>query len=213
VKEKGTFQHIVDKHVKKYNERYAEFGDHNKALGWPSKADNQTRFAVMLGIMERPSTVSPSTLLDFGCGLGHLVPWSGPMKYTGLDINPTFVEFCQKKYPDKSFLSLNILRTPDFTQLPTFDYIIANGVFTEKLDTPWHQQWDYFTSILQRLWQRTKHGLAFNVMSPMVDEERTDLFHVPFERIAGFIRAYLGSRKFTFRHDYGLWEYTVYVYR
>jgi len=207
---KATFQHIVDKHIEKYDERYAEFGDDNKALGWPSKGDNIRRLSVMKsGMRGCPG----NSLLDFGCGLGHLIPQlRDDTNYTGLDINPTFVEFCRKKYPDKEFLNLNILHTPDFAHLQEYDYIIANGVFTEKLDTPFCEQLDYTTAVLRRLWQRTRHGLAFNVMSPVVDEERPDLFHVPFDVMATFVKEAL-SRKFTFRHDYGLWEYTTYVYR
>lgn len=213
----SIFQHIVDKHVLKYDERFLEHGDDNKALGWPSRADNFQRLLTMFGLFDGRPHKEIRRVLDFGCGLGHFAKWlierGISCAYTGLDINPAFVEFCQKKYPDLPFLNLDILQNGDFSLLPEFDYIIANGVFTEKLDTPWDEQWEYFRSITKRLWTRTRHGLAFNVMSPVVDEERDDLFHVPFDKMATFIKRDLPSRKFTLRHDYGLWEYTVYVYR
>lgn len=215
-----TFQHIVDKHIQKYNERYEEHGDNCKALGWPSEADNRKRFEVMLSLVRWTRHRTTTSILDFGCGLGHFLSWLlergityDNTTYTGLDINPAFVNACHTKYPDQTFYSLNILDNEDFGKLPAFDYIIANGVFTEKLDTPWSDHWSYFAAVTHRLWQKTGHGLAFNVMSPVVDEERDDLFHVPFDRMAKFIRWDLGSRHFAFRHDYGLWEYTVYVYR
>ena len=221
MKKAHTFQPIVDKHIEKYNERYEEHGDNCKALGWPSQNDNFLRFGAMNQLLWREwysELDDPISLLDFGCGLGHFWEWLAPrvnytLEYTGLDINSTFVNACYEKYPDKTFLNLDILDNSDFGKLPRFDYIIANGVFTEKLDTPWNDHWGYFTAFIHRLWQKTKCGLAFNVMSPVVDEERDDLFHVPFDRMVKFIRWDLDSRHFTFRHDYGLWEYTTYVYR
>jgi hypothetical protein len=45
-----------------------------------------------------------------------------------------------------------------------------------------------------------------------VDWERDDLFHLPFHTMADFVRGEL-SHHFLFRQDYGLHEYTTYVYR
>lgn len=210
------FQHIVDKHVQKYNERYAEFGDDCKALGWPKEADNRKRFEVMLGVV-RTNKAVPYRLLDFGCGLGHFRKWLADrdqyLIYSGLDINPDFTNVCYAKYPENIFYSLNILDDEDFAVLPDFDYIICNGVFTEKLDTSWVDQWEYFRAVIKRLWSKAKCGLAFNVMSPVSDWERDDLFYVSFDKMADFVRADLASKEFALRHDYGLWEYTTYVYR
>ena len=38
------------------------------------------------------------------------------------------------------------------------------------------------------------------------------MFHVPFELLASFLARDV-SRHFLIRHDYGLYEYTAYVYR
>ncbi len=54
--------------------------------------------------------------------------------------------------------------------------------------------------------------MAFNVMSKHVDWEREDLFHLPFDTLAEFLKKEL-TRNFVFRNDYGLYEYTTYVYR
>jgi hypothetical protein len=45
-----------------------------------------------------------------------------------------------------------------------------------------------------------------------VDWERDVLFHLPFDAAAAFVSSAL-SRRFVFRSDYGLYEYTTYVYR
>jgi hypothetical protein len=54
--------------------------------------------------------------------------------------------------------------------------------------------------------------LAFNVMSKQVDWERDDLFHLPLDRLLTFLSREV-SRHVVIRHDYGLYEYTAYVYQ
>ena len=48
-------------------------------------------------------------------------------------------------------------------------------------------------------------------MSKQVDWERDDLFHLPLDLLADYLTRNL-SRHFVIRNDYGLYEYTVYVY-
>ena len=50
----------------------------------------------------------------------------------------------------------------------------------------------------------------FNVMSKQVDYERDDLFHLSVDKLSWFVKEQL-SRKFVIRHDYALWDYTVYI--
>ena len=66
--------------------------------------------------------------------------------------------------------------------------------------------------LLPRVFAAARVGMAFNVMSKHVDWERDDLFHVPYDMLAAFLKANV-SRHFQFRADYGLYEYTTYVYR
>ena len=49
-------------------------------------------------------------------------------------------------------------------------------------------------------------------MSKEVDWERNDLFHVPVNLLTKYICNYL-SKDYVIRHDYGLYEYTIYVYK
>jgi hypothetical protein len=99
-------------------------------------------------------------------------------------------------------------------QIPVdgWDYCILNGVFTEKLGMTFDQMLDFTQEILKKIYQKTRKGLAFNVMSKVVDWERDDLFHLSFDQLSQFIKKEL-SRNFVIRQDYGLYEYTTYVYR
>jgi len=70
----------------------------------------------------------------------------------------------------------------------------------------------YFKESVTRVFNKAKIAIAFNVMSPYVDWEREDLFHLSLDVLAGFLVKEL-SRDFVIRNDYGLYEYTAYVYR
>jgi hypothetical protein len=69
----------------------------------------------------------------------------------------------------------------------------------------------FFIKIIKKLFNSSKKGLAFNVMSSLVEWERDDLFHVSMEKVAKLIKEHL-SDNFVIRNDYGLYENTIYVY-
>jgi SAM-dependent methyltransferase len=199
--------------VAHYEACLAQYGDTHRGVDWPKKEDAETRYKVMTEVI-LPGTL-PASLLDFGCGASHLYEYMlqheiTQLDYSGLDISPKFIELAQKKFPNITYYCGDIL--DDTTTLPEFDYIVMNGVFTEKRELTYTQMWDYFSAVLSKLFPHTRIGLAFNVMSKQVDWERDDLFHVKFDDLATFLTKTL-SRHFVFRHDYRLYEYTTYVYR
>jgi hypothetical protein len=63
------------------------------------------------------------------------------------------------------------------------------------------------------MWAVTGRGMAFNVMSAVVDWRRDDLFHVEADRLLGLLYRLTGSRRVILRADYDLYEVTAYVYR
>ena len=71
---------------------------------------------------------------------------------------------------------------------------------------------DFMSNTLKTLWLKTNKGIAFNVMSKLVDWERDDLFHVSMDEIGLFLKNNL-SKNFVIRNDYKLYEYTIYVYK
>ena len=71
---------------------------------------------------------------------------------------------------------------------------------------------DFMTNTLKTLWSKANKGIAFNVMSKLVDWERDDLFHVSMDEIGLFLKNNL-SKNFVIRNNYKLYEYTIYVYK
>jgi SAM-dependent methyltransferase len=189
-------------------------GDTAMGVDWHDKEDVvKRRYKIMLGIIP-PSNETKTTLLDFGCGLGHLLEYIKESKisnveYSGLDISKKFIDVVSKKFGDVKFYHLDIFND---NNIPEFDYIVMNGVFTEKRELSFHEMFEYFKKVLLAVFRKSKKGIAFNVMSKVVDWERDDLFHLSMDLLGEFLAKEL-SRKFIIRNDYGLYEYTVYLYK
>ena len=200
--------------VSHYESLLEKYGDSHLGVDWPNQADALTRYQVMLDVIREPDS-SRIKLLDFGCGASHLYDYILANKishidYAGLDISEKFIHLSKKKHPKISYYCLDILKSS--IELPVFDYVILNGVFTEKRELSYHEMWEYFRQILLKVIQVARKGIAFNVMSSHVDWERDDLFHLSIDKLADFLVKEI-SRDFVIRNDYRLYEYTTYVYR
>jgi hypothetical protein len=205
----SKYQSIIDH----YEDCLARHGDSHLGVDWPNQRDAEKRYAVMLEVMREIE--KGCTLLDFGCGASHLYSFMrngrySDIEYHGLDASPAFCMLSQQKFPHIRIYCLDVLSNPE--ALESFDYVVMNGVFTEKGDLAFEDMWDYFKRMLSTVFPKVRKGLAFNVMSKAVDWERADLFHVSLDMMVTFLTSEL-SRHFVIRNDYGLYEYTVYLYK
>jgi SAM-dependent methyltransferase len=200
--------------VSHYESCLRKFGDSHKGVDWPDKKDVETRYNVMLDLI-KSGNQSEVSLLDFGCGASHLYEYilkndMSYIDYSGLDISKDFIQLSKEKYPLVNFYCLDILDSDKI--IDPFDYAVLNGVFTEKRGMTFDEMLAYFKSVVVEVFSLAKSGIAFNVMSSHVDWERDDLFHLSLDILAEFLVKHI-SRDFIIRNDYGLYEYTVYVYK
>jgi len=202
--------------VKHYERCFDKYGDTSKGVDWPIKADANKRYAVMMELILKDDLKEGVTIIDLGCGTAHLyeyisqAPEFKKVIYTGIDISDKYIQACKGKYPNSKFLKIDILES-GFPKVKT-DYVIMNGVFTEKRELSYEEMWKYFKNMIKLVYESVRVGIAFNLMSKHVDWEREDLFHVPFDQLAQFLTREV-SRDFVFRNDYGLYEYTTYLYK
>ena len=193
-------------------ERLSEYGDTPLGVGWP-RNDADVRYQVMLDLF-RPS-VARQSLLDFGCGASHLYEYIlrrgiDGIDYSGLDLSSRFLALSRQKFPDVPYYQIDVLDDP-MDALPVFDYVVLNGIFNYRGNLPHEEMFDYLRRLIRRVSPHARIGLAFNVMSTQVDWYRDDLFHLPLDPLVRFLATEV-SRHVVVRHDYGLYEYTVYVY-
>ena len=200
--------------IEHYESCLEKYGDSHLGVDWPKIEDIDKRYRIMLDII-KPYLEKKVSLLDFGCGASHLYEYIlknnlNNIEYHGLDISKNFIILSKKKFPLINYYNTDIL--VEDSKIPEFDYIVMNGVFTEKVSLSFDEMFEYFKELLKKVFIKANLGLAFNIMSKHVDWEREDLFHLPFDLLADFLKKEI-SRHFIIRNDYGLYEYTVYVYK
>ncbi|MEW6689581.1 MAG: class I SAM-dependent methyltransferase [Pseudomonadota bacterium] len=204
------YQRIVD-----YYERHlTEHGTSHKGVAWPKADDVDLRNQVMFNICG--AHANRLSILDLGCGFGLFADYLratnrlAAIDYFGIDLSRQMVEEACRRHPDLRFEARDVLVAPLVER--SFDYVIMNGLLTVKASLSQAEMEEFATAMIQAAFQSARHGLAFNVMSEHVDWKREDLFHWPFDQAASFLKRAC-SRHVVFRADYGLYEYTVYVYR
>jgi len=189
-----------------------QYGDTPQGVGW-FRGDGDVRHRVMLDVI-RPSG-SPASLLDFGCGASHLLDFIRKhgipgIEYRGLDLSQSFLALSRRKYPSVPYCAIDVL-DPASEPLAPVDYVVMNGVFTYKGNLTQAAMFDYLKRLVLTVFPSCRRGLALNVMSKQVEWERDDLFHLSIDELVGFLAREV-SRHVVIRHDYGLYEYTAYVY-
>ena len=160
-----------------------------------------------------------SSILDYGCGNGlfyrFLASEGFKGYYEGWDASRRMIDTASILYPHARFKVVDIIELNDdmLEGSERFDYVVVSGVFYIKArdkNDKLHGEW--VRRILVRLWKLVEKGLVFNCMSEYVDFRNPELYYCSIAEITNFVVNNL-SRYFVLRHDYGLYEYTVAVYK
>ncbi len=194
-----------------YDDCFAIHGDCARGVDWPDEQSAKLRYDVMADLL----TETGAEVLDLGCGAGHFLDYlratgRTDLRYRGIDLSENFVRHCRTRFPGTPFEQADILADP--ARMPQVDYAILNGVLTEKQAADHDTMFAAAKMLLTTVFGAVRRGMAFNVMSKHVDWERDDLFHLPYDDMARFVVSSL-SRRHLIRADYGLYEYTVYVFK
>lgn len=134
-----------------------------KATGFSRKGQSD-RFDIIYEAM-KARTGDSFSILDYGCGVGDFAEYLTPaMRYTGIDLNPEFIQAAHNRFPDKRFYCGDI-DTVDISE--PFDYVIASGVMCYDLGP---KTLDLYKKLILDLWTFTKNSLIFNVLRSSKDE-------------------------------------------
>lgn len=197
-----------------YKRCLQEHGDGHLGHDWPNQKDLLKRYNIMFESFQNKNNIS---VLDLGCGTGMFLEFlnsknliqKNNISYEGSDISEDHINIALNKFGENKFYKIDVMTE---TLPKNYDFIIMNGIFTVKIDLNYDSMKQFFETFIKNIWPKVNQGIAFNVMSSHVDYERDDLFHLPHDVLADFITKSL-SRNYIIRNDYGLYEYTVYVYK
>lgn len=186
----------------RYNQRLAKFGPGIETLNSGTRERQELRFSIMTGIGDLQGT----EVLDIGCGFGDFYGYLKKLgincSYTGYDINPQLLEIAANSHKTGKFSVVDIQEE----SFPQFDYIVAVSTFNNKLE----QNYSHIQDILERLFKHARRGVAVDFMSSYVDYRYDDVFYYEPEKIFSFCKTL--TKRVCLRHDYPLFEFTVYLY-
>jgi SAM-dependent methyltransferase len=190
--------------VRLYEDRYCELGYNVKTVGWGSVESQQLRFRILTEI----ANLNGSSVCDLGCGFGDLYPFLTKhfhgFGYTGIDVAPSLVNEARRRYVGGEFLCRDIL---DYKRPPAYDYVLSSGALSFKSKN--HEV--FVRSMLTRMFLMSRKGLAVNFLSSYVDFQLKKNFHWSPLKALAFGKTL--TRYVTIRHDYPLYEFTLYLYR
>lgn len=196
-----------------YSSKFETHGATSEGVDWGTQeARVELRYRKMLALLADTPLDRPS-LLDVGCGFGGLLSYASrngfSLDYTGIDVAENMVEWARSHVPDGTFLVGDVLEHP-FAE--DFDYVVCNGVLTQKLDTPGLQMDAYAARLIRRLFELSRSGAAFNIMSTKVNFFAENLYYRNPAEVLAWCMTELTPRV-CLDHAYPLYEFTTYLYR
>lgn len=196
-----------------YAQAFRSHGATPEAVNWGKDKDGDScRYRKMLAVIP-PNEKQPVSLLDVGCGYGALLQFAKEtnvaLAYTGVDVVDDMICEASAKHKDANFLTGDIL---DLDVKTRFDYVVCNGILTQKLDASHLEMDDFANRLIRRMFALCERGVAFNVMTTKVNFFSSNLYYRnPAELLAWCMSELTPHIKLD--HAYPLYEYTLYLYR
>lgn len=205
-------ENISEKLGKHYSKKFKEFGADPRGVDWGNIEDTILRYKNMLAL-KCPSLSERMSFLDVGCGYGGLLEYAISqdirLDYYGIDVAHNMIDYAKENYSEAKFFHGDFLNYPFDRK---FDYVVCNGILTQKLETS-NKEMDQFANLLiEKMFEISEVGIAFNVMSNRVNFMVDNLYYRSPSELMEYCFDHL-SRKIKIDHSYPIYEYTVYVYR
>jgi SAM-dependent methyltransferase len=187
-----------------YKSRYDEIGHGVRTLGWHGQEDQWLRFRILCDMAD----MSGASICDVGCGYGDLATYLASCgkdcSYTGVDINPAFIEQARVLHPEHEFYCVDIIEE-DFDLRA--DYFLLSGAMNFRVD----DNIKLTTGMMRKMFQLANKGVGINFLSTYVNYQKPHNFHHSPEEMFAFARTL--TQWTSLRHDYPLWEFTQYLYK
>lgn len=190
--------------IKRYEDKLAKFGYSPKTVGWRDKEQQELRFKILQEIGD----LDGRSILDIGCGFGDfydfLVKKGLKIDYTGYDISPRIINRAKKRHPHVNFEVKDI--SIEHVNVK-FDYVFESGIFNHQIA----DNIKYAKKTIVKMFELCNIGIGFNMVTNYVDFEEDHLFYYSPEQFFKFAKKI--SRFVTLKHDYPLYEFTIYIHK
>jgi len=194
-----------------YDIRFEQNGSKPPAVLWRDEQGQKLRFRILADMLRNER--EPFSVNDLGCGYGALYEYlTKALKlpvsmYYGYDLSETMTDQADRAYPGA---------TTFFTQSAVAtnwaDYSFVSGTYNLSNDVDDDEWFDYVRASLFDLWEKTRKGLAFNMLDRRQFAANTGLYYANLEDFMDFCRTHL-SPNVRVINDYPLVEWTIVVTR
>lgn len=170
------------------------------------------RYELVSGIFRDETNIS---LHDVGMGTGEFGKYlkqkfpDKNINYSGSEIINELIAEAEVYFPSSKFYCRDLAER---SYKDRYDYIILSGVFHQKRDASIKEWENFYKLILKNSFLMCRKGISFNFITPFVDYYQTDVYYCNLSKLLNFINDDL-SRFFEIKHNYALYEFTVYVYK
>ena len=195
-----------EKIIDRYNERLKKYGFDYRSLA----VGNVERQLVRYGVLSQIGKLNNTSMLDVGCGFGDfygfLLAKGLRVDYKGYDMNPNLIEVAKNKYPSARFEDRDFF-TEEINE--KVDYIVSSSAFNNKL-----QQIDnyaFIKKVIKKCFDLCKIGTSINMLTSYVNFEAEHGFYYSPEEIFKYCKTL--TDRVALRHDYCLYEFTLYLYK
>ena len=196
-----------------YSAKFSLHGPCSEGVDWGSdEANTALRYEKMLAITAGCPKPTPS-LLDVGCGYGglylHSIKKNVTLDYSGIDAAESMIQWAKANIPSGQFIHGDMLEV-QFDR--KFDYLVCNGILTQKLEVPTFQMDLFAGELIRRMFDLCNFGIALNMITTKVNYFSNNLYYRdPVEMLSWCLSEITAHVKLD--HAYPLYEYTVYLYR
>ena len=200
---------------KKYSAKFRQYGPTPEGVDWGKNRQNtELRLKKMSELIGQPVSGKPS-ILDVGCGYGAFYKYlqdnvTGNFQYTGIDLCGDMIKSAKQQYLGGVWLTDDFI-SHDFGS-KKFDYIICNGIFTQKFTTSTLEMTEYLKLVIDKFNKLSRRGFVFNVMSSHVNFQVDNLYYFSPTDMLSYLLINV-SKNVRLDHAYGLYEYCCYVYK
>lgn len=185
------FKPLVDKH-----------GDSHKSVNWGSETSQNLRFSQLLSFGPKKG----ESILDLGCGVGHLYKYTKTnhpgILYSGIDLVEEMIKQAQKSYPEGNFEHCDI--TQKFRN-QEFDITVASGIFYLGCD------YERMFRQIKSMWLATRRVIAFNSLSSWAEAKEAGEFYADPLKVLEFCKTL--SPRVVLLHQYLPHDFTIQVFR
>jgi SAM-dependent methyltransferase len=195
---------VSDDYVARLEAHYTplirDHGDSHRALDWGSERSQFLRFRVLTEAIDVPTR----SVLDVGCGMGHLsdaLDASGHTgDYLGVDALAAMVDAARARRPDRRFERF----TGGVEPLPPADIVLGSGLFTFADRAS-------MEATIRAMFAACRIGTAVNTLSTWGDAPEPGEFAADPAELLAFARTL--TPWVALRHDYLPHDCTLMLYR